>query len=235
MHIGIIVQVRMSSQRLPGKALYPVAGKPMLQYLLERLERCEGIATVVVATSTDESDTPIAEFCHRHSVVCYRGPLLDVAGRFKEVLEKYSFDSIVRVNGDSPLLDHRLIERGLQIFYQGNFDLVTNVLSRTFPKGQSIEIIRGSTFRIVYPLLQSDEELEHVTKYFYQHQDNFSIGNFISPQNFSAIQLSIDTQEDMANFASMVAIMNRPHWEYTWEDVLSLYAQVTNPAQKVMA
>lgn len=232
MNVGLIVQARMSSQRLPGKVLYPVAGKPMLQYLLERLGRCQGVDNIVVATSVDQSDTPIAEFCQQHGLACHRGSLLNVAGRFKEVLETFQFDSFVRVNGDSPLLDYRLIEFALDIFCQNDFDLVTNVLPRTFPKGQSVEVVRGTTFKSAYALMQADEELEHVTQYFYKNRANFKIFNFTSPQPYADVQLSVDSPQDMETFAAMVAAMNRPHWEYSLEDILQLYWHVTQPVRK---
>ena len=54
--IGAIVQARMSASRLPGKVLHPIAGKPMLLYLLERLQRCDALDAIVVATSTQDSE-----------------------------------------------------------------------------------------------------------------------------------------------------------------------------------
>lgn len=230
MSIGIIVQARMGSQRLPGKVLYPIAGKPMLQYLLERLEHCRGIDKVVIATSTDQSDNPIFEFCQQYGADCYRGSLLNVAGRFKEVLDVYQLDSFVRISGDSPLLDQKLIELGLEIFCRNDFDLVTNVRPRSYPKGQSVEIVSGSAFNAAYPLMQTDEELEHVTKYFYLHQADFSIFNFAAPQAYGDIQLSVDNRQDMEIFAAMVRMMSRPHWAYGLEDVLGLYRQVAQSA-----
>ncbi len=159
MSTGIIVQARMGSQRLPGKVLYSVAGKPMLQYLLERLEHCRGVDKVVVATSSDQSDDPVFKFCRQYGATCYRGSLLNVAARFKELLDIYQFDTFVRISGDSPFLDPKLIELGLEIFCRDNFDLVTNVMPRSYPKGQSVEIVRGAALKAAYPLMQTEAEL----------------------------------------------------------------------------
>lgn len=233
MSTGIIVQSRMGSQRLPGKVLYPVAGKPMLQYLLERLENCRGVDKVVVATSSDQSDDPIFEFCRQYGAACYRGSLLNVAGRFKELLDIYQFDTFVRISGDSPFLDPKLIELGLEIFCRDNFDLVTNVMPRSYPKGQSVEVVSGATFKAVYPLMQTEEEFEHVTKYFYSHRADFYIFNFVAPQAYGDIQLSVDNRQDMELFAAIVGMMNRPHWEYDLEDVLELYRQVVQFAVSI--
>jgi len=221
--MGAIVQARMSSQRFPKKVLFEVAGKPMLQYLLERLNHCNYLDPIVVATSVDDSDSPIAKHCELHGVACHRGSLTNVAGRFKEVLDIYEFDSFVRINGDSPLLDQRLIEKGVNVFIAGDFDIVTNAQERTYPKGQTVEILRADTFRYGYELMQAEDEFEHVTPYFYKHLDDFKIHNFALSQNLNGIQLSVDTEQDMDTFAAIVSRMKRVHWEYTLDDILGIY------------
>lgn len=226
MKTGVILQVRMSSQRFPGKVLHKVYGKPILQYLLERLERCRGLDTIVVATSTDKTDLPIVGFCKGYGVTCYRGPLLNVAKRFKEVLDRYKFDVFVRVNGDSPLLDHHLIEKGVYIFLNGDYELVTNVSRRTYPIGQSVEIMRADTFCTAYELMQGDDELEHVTRFFYKNMDKYKIFNFESGNDYSGIKLSIDTREDLNTFKGIVSKMKKPQWEYKLEDILYTHREL---------
>jgi len=90
--IGAIIQARMSSRRLPGKVLANVHGQPMLQYLLERVERCVELDQIVVATSTDSSDDPIESFCEERDVDCFRGPLDNVAERFREAAKRLISD-----------------------------------------------------------------------------------------------------------------------------------------------
>jgi len=212
----------MSSQRFPGKVLHKISGKPMLQYLLERLRLCRSTNDIIVATSTEESDDAIEIFCKRYGVKCYRGSLSDVAGRFKAVLDSYPCDAFVRVNGDSPLLDQRLIDKGIDIFLNEHFDMVTNALVRTHPKGQSVEILRSDIFCDAYGKMRESEDLEHVTKYFYKNQNNFKIFNFESGKNLGGIQLSVDTPDDMAGLEKIVNKMDRPHWEYTFENILDI-------------
>ena len=229
--IGAIVQARMSSQRFPNKVLYKVDGKPMLEYLLERLDHCNCLDAIVVATSVEDSDTPIAKYCLERGILCHRGSLTNVAGRFKEVLDEYPFDAFVRVNGDSPLLDQRLITKGVGIYLDGDFDLITNVLLPTYPKGQSVEVLRTATYQKAYQCMQEAEELEHVTNYFYKHAENFRIHNFALAENLNKMQLSVDDWQDMANFATIVSKMNGPHLEYTMEDILQIYRGLTNNHQ----
>ena len=222
MNIGAIIQARMSSKRFPGKVMYEVCGKPLLGFLLKRLSKCKRLDAVVVATSTEKSDSVIYDYCQRNRVPCHRGSLDDVAGRFREVIDLFGFDGFVRLCGDSPLLDHRLVDEAVDIFSSGQFDLVTNVLKRTYPKGQSVEVINSNVFRTVYPLMKFETELEHVTTYFYEHSSCFAIFNFESGKSLGNIQLSVDTPADMQTFESMIAGLERPHWEYGYDDLVDL-------------
>lgn len=224
--IGAIIQARMSSRRFPGKMLHAVEGKPLLQYLTERLEHCREIHDFYVATSEDRTDDPLEEFCRDHAVPVYRGSLADVASRFRALSLRNGWDAFVRVNGDSPLLDQDLIQAGLLQFRQGNFDLVTNVFPRTFPPGQSVEIIRTDAFTRAYAQMTLAEDREHVTRFFYQHPQAFTLRNFSSPVDFSGIHLSVDTPDDMAVFAAIIRIMQRPHWDYHLGEIIDLYRAV---------
>ncbi|MHA1936598.1 MAG: cytidylyltransferase domain-containing protein [Candidatus Thorarchaeota archaeon] len=226
MKIGAIVQARMNSERFPGKVLHRVQGKPLLQYLLEGLSQCGSLEKVVVATSVEHSDGPVVQFCRNFGVDYYRGPLEDVAKRFLEAAEANGLDVFVRINGDSPLLDYRLVDQAVEIFRSGNYDLVTNVLQRTYPRGQSVEVVRVETLKNVYPFLQSDAEREHVTPYIYAHKDQFSVSSFESGGDYGSIHLAVDTPEEMHRFESMVASMERHHWEYTYEELISSFKQL---------
>ncbi len=222
MIVNAIVQARMSSQRFPGKVLHNVAGKPMLKYLLERLKQCDSLDDIIVATSCEESDNPVEIFCKECNVQYFRGPLYDVAGRFKKVLELYPSDAFVRVNGDSPLLDHRLIDKCAGIFAGLDFDMVTNALVRSFPPGQSVEIVRSDLFMDVYGKMHEEEDMEHVTRYFYKNRHDFKIYNFESGIDCRGVSMVVDTPDDMNKFTRIIEKMDIPHWNYTFENILDL-------------
>lgn len=226
-----IVQARMSSRRLPGKSIYPIAGRPMLSYLIERLRRCQKLASIVVATSTTADDDAIARFCADFGVECHRGPLDDVLGRFLEVIRTRALASVVRVNGDSPLLDPVLVDRAVNLFGAGEFDLVTNVAPRSFPRGQSVEVVSAEALRRIAGEEITLDEREHVTLRFYRHPERCVMQNFVAAHDMSAIQLSVDTPEDLATIARIIKKMDRPHWQYGLEDLLELRRTVIAPAE----
>jgi len=222
MKIGLIVQARMSSQRLPSKVLTDVNGKPLMQYLLERLKYCASIDQIIVATSENRSDDPIEVFCNEYGVLCLRGPLLNVAKRFYMVLEKYNFDAFVRICADSPILDQKLIDQAVRM-YNGEYDLVTNISPRSYPLGQSVEVVRTSTFRKVYKKMSTPDHFEHVTKYYYEKPDEFRIKNFSNNKNLSSYRLVVDTLEDLKRIEKIIVSMTKPHIEYSLDDSIKLY------------
>lgn len=228
MKIVAIIQARMGSQRFPRKVLHTVLGKPILQYLLERVHQCGHLDATIVATSTEPDDNLISDFCHTHNVACYRGPLNNVAGRFRHLLDLYQFEGVVRLCADSPLLDQSLIDQAVEIFLKGNFDIVTNVFPRSYPRGQSVEVLRTKTFCQTYQRMQDAFDLEHVTNFFYRNRHEFKIFNFSSATDYSNIRLCIDTRQDMNSIKAIASKMDKPHWLYGYQEIIRLYKEI-NP------
>ncbi len=201
----------------------------MLEYLIERLQRCGGLDIIIVATSDEESDNPIYDFCMLKKIECFRGDLHNVASRFFEIIKGYNLNNFIRICGDSPLLDQRLVENGINIFKDNSFDIVTNIQKRTYPKGQSFEIINARTFMDTYPLISDTDDLEHVSSFFYKNSSRFKIFNIESRTRHGEKQLSVDTKEDMNTITHIIKRFKKPHWEYSLEDILQLYQANKEP------
>src|SRR5262249_50450486 len=105
-----VIQARMGSSRLPGKVLMPVARKPLLWHILHRLGQCRTVDRVVVATSTDPRDDALQQFCAQQGVTCIRGPLQNVLERYRLAAIATGAQTLLRVTGDSPLIDPGLID-----------------------------------------------------------------------------------------------------------------------------
>ena len=225
LRVGAIIQARMSSQRLPGKSLRSIAGRPVLQYVVERLQHCDRIEAMVVATSTDVADDPIHAFCRFHGIDCIRGELNDVAGRFCRALSVHPMDAFVRVCGDRPLLDQALVARGIDLFRAGDVDVVTNACPPTFPPGETVEVVRTDTFRSAYPYMEAGSDREHVMPLFYRHPKRFHVENFCADRDYSGVRLVLDTESDARVVEGIVRRMTREHWTYPIDEVVSLYHQ----------
>jgi spore coat polysaccharide biosynthesis protein SpsF (cytidylyltransferase family) len=149
--------------------------------------------------------------------------LHDVVERIAQALEDHALDCFFRVCGDSPLLDHRLLAQALNVYGKDGYDLVTNVLPRTYPAGESIELLRSDSFNKMRAEELDREDREHVTRYFYRFADRFRIGRFAAPEPWPGARLVLDTMEDLAVIEKIVAGMDKPHWEYSVEDLMRVY------------
>lgn len=226
--IGIVAQARMSSVRLPGKVLRDLGGgRTTLEYVVDRITRAERANMAAIATSDDPGDDPIAELCERIGVPCHRGPLADVAARYIGAAERFGLDAFVRVTADSPLIDQALIDRGIALFQEGGADLVTNVAPSTFASGHSLEVLDASVYREAYRDMSEPDHFEHVTDFYYRNAERFRIRNFEHEPDEGHIDVSVDTEDDVRLVSAIIARMDRPHWEYDYDEVMALYREVT--------
>jgi len=214
-----IIQARMTSQRLPGKVLQPMAGKPMLQWVFDRVSQSVNLKKVMIATSDANSDAPICEYCRRHNIPYYRGPLEDVAGRFLECARREAADAFVRISGDSPLIDPSLVDQAVDLQTSTSCDLATNVQVRSYPKGQSVEVIQTEALQRAHQKMRDAEHQEHVTGYFYAYPEHFRIENFSCADSMCDIQLSVDTPED---FQSAETILKLTGMSVDWQRAAAL-------------
>jgi spore coat polysaccharide biosynthesis protein SpsF len=189
----------------------------MIAHLLESLAACRTLDAVVVATSADPSDDPLAEFCARTGVRCHRGPLDDVAARLLAVAKAEGATALVRLSGDSPLLDPGLVDQAVTLFRSGAADLVSNTSPRSFPKGQSIEVVATSALERAVAGMTTSHEREHVTPHIYAHPDAFSICSFAAGTPRPEVQLSVDTAEDFARCDAIITRLGQPPWAAGWE------------------
>ena len=134
----VIIQARMSSRRLPGKVLMKIQGKTLIERVVEGVSRSKYVTKIIVATSKHKTDLPLRKLCLKKKINYYAGSLHNVASRFYEISKNLNVKSFVRICADSPFIDPNLIDKCLIKFNSKNYDIVTNLLPRTFessPKG----------------------------------------------------------------------------------------------------
>tara|TARA_Y100000589_G_scaffold42800_1_gene35852 strand:- start:473 stop:1135 length:663 start_codon:yes stop_codon:yes gene_type:complete len=195
----------MNSKRLPGKVLLKLDKKVLLEWTIERLRKNSYKIPVAVISSDKQSDKPIEEFCYRNKVLFYKGSLENVIKRFQMACQFFQEDFFIRVSGDSPLIDPKLIDKAYEIHCKQNFDLITNIMRRSFPKGQSVELISKNAINHLQKFNLSNEEKEHVTLGFYKNKDKFNIYNFESgSKKYALQQQSIDTLSDYLKIKNLI-------------------------------
>lgn len=189
------VQARYSSKRLRGKVLKKFGNLTLIEILIERLKKCKKIDKIVILTSNSKDDKKIVKLCIRKNFSYFCGPLKNVFLRFKKATIKFNPKRIIRISADSPLIDWRLVDKMISLSKKHKtYDIISNVKTRTFPKGQSIEILKPKIFMKSSKKL-TDSQKEHVTKFFYDSK-KYKIYNHRLKKRFDMYNLSIDKLED---------------------------------------
>ena len=140
----VIIQARSSSKRFPRKILFKIKKKLLIDHVISRVNLSKKIKKIIVSTSSHKSDNELVSHLKKNRISYYRGSLKNVALRLYYTAKKYRSNFFIRISGDSPLINFKIIDKAFEIFIKSNkkLDLVTNIYPRTFPKGQSVEIIR---------------------------------------------------------------------------------------------
>jgi len=137
-----VLQARMSSRRLPGKAVAPLAGEPMIWRQIERLRRSRRLSRVMVATSTENTDDALTGYLVSRGQSVFRGDAIDLLGRFARCAESLgSATHIVRAKGDCPFVDPMMIDEAIRVAQSSGADYVSNCKPSLYPAGMEVEVI----------------------------------------------------------------------------------------------
>ena len=215
-----VLQARISSSRLPRKVLSPINGEPMIRWQIERIKRAALINHLVVATSKDSSDDPLASYIESIGVEVIRGDLEDVYSRFVNALETRRSDAFIRLTADCPLVMPTLIDEMIEEFFHLNVDYLSNTLPPTFPDGLDIEIVSTEAFGRLAALELTAFEREHVTPGICQRPDLFRLANFEHDPDLSAGRWTVDYQEDLDFVSQIFGEFTGREASFEMEDVI---------------
>jgi len=192
-----IIQARSNSKRFKNKVLHLIYGIPIIQHVVNRIKRSKKTTKLIVSSSLKKSDNNLISYLKKNRIKFFRGDLENVAMRLYETAKTNKAKSFVRISGDSPLIDPKLVDRAIKISQkEKKYDIITNVFPRTFPQGQSVEVIKTSIIK-KYSKNFSKLDKEHVTKYFYDNSNKFLIKNFTFNGKNKIMKLSVDTKKDL--------------------------------------
>jgi spore coat polysaccharide biosynthesis protein SpsF len=222
--VAAIIQARMGSTRLPGKVLKKVLGKTLLDYQIERVKRAKTIDEIIIATTTKESDDPIAQICQKLSIPYYRGSEEDVLSRYYEAATKFNVDVVVRLTSDCPIIDPNIIDNVVEHYLENKdrYDYVSNTLTRTYPRGLDTEVMSYEVLKRVHEEAKELVYREHVTAYIYHHPDQFRLCNVSNEKNESKHRWTVDTEEDFELIEKIISKLYPENTYFNMDDVLKL-------------
>ena len=196
-----IVQARMGSSRLPGKVLKDIGGVPMLTRVIVRARRAQTLGRVILATTQDKSDDPVADYCREQGFPVYRGDPLDVLDRYYQAACLFGAQTIVRLTGDCPLIDPGEIDRTVRAFQDQKVDFAANRLpppwQRTTPIGMDTEVVTFEALERAWREARQKHHREHVMPYFYEEPGRFKMLLVDHDPNLGRLRLTVDTPEDL--------------------------------------
>jgi spore coat polysaccharide biosynthesis protein SpsF len=190
----VVLQVRISSTRLPGKLLLPLKGMSIFEHILLRLKEVRGSDGIIVATTAD-TEPLIRKTAGAHGAEVLVGSEDDVLSRYVQAVNIYGLRSVIRATGDNPLVDIEYAQKALSLHKKEHPDLTT---FPALPYGTGIEVIRGTTLLRVGARAKDPFEREHITQYIYRHEDSFFVlrADPDPPLARPDVRLTVDTEED---------------------------------------
>lgn len=217
-----IIQARMGSKRLPGKSLASLHGQPMIWRQLERLRSMRSPTKIVVATSCEASDDALAAWLVSRGQAVFRGAPTDLLDRFARcVTSAGSVSHVVRIKGDAPFVDPRLVDEGVRLALSSKADYVSNRDPRSHPAGMEVEVISAAA--LLAKAAEPREALARVSPTAAIRADRrFSQARFGYSQDVSRLDWRVKTAADLAFARSVYAALHPTDPGFGMEDVLDL-------------
>jgi spore coat polysaccharide biosynthesis protein SpsF len=175
----VVVQARTGSTRLPGKVKLPLAGKALLERMVERVRAAATPFEIVVATTVEPADDPIVDLAAAAGVRCFRGHPTDLLDRHYHAARVVpGVDTVVKIPSDCPLIDPAVIDRVLGAhFATGTNDFTSNLHPATYPDGNDVEVMTFAALETAFREATRLLEREHTTPFLWERPERFRIGN----------------------------------------------------------
>jgi len=221
------IEARMTSSRLPGKVLMEAVNKPMLELMVERLQRVPSLDAIAIATTRNAADQPIIDLARHLGVGVHRGSEEDVLARVFDTARAHNADVIVELTGDCPLIDPEIVEQTIQHHLQAGVDYTSNILTRAYPIGMDTQVFATSILADVARRTDDPTDHEHVSLYIYRHPELYSLSNVIAPAALTRpeLRLTLDTAEDLTLIRAVFAGLYPQNPEFTLADIFNFLAK----------
>jgi len=200
----------------------------MLVFMLDRLrplQHCE----LVVATTEDPRDDPVARVACDAGVAVTRGSEHDVLGRFAKALAEHPAEIVVRLTGDCPLVDPEVVRQAVDRLAESGADYCSNTLVRTFPDGLDVEVLRSGVLRAAAIQARGAAEREHVTPFVYRRPRQFRLLTLRNSEPLGDERWTVDTADDLTFVRSVVDQLGGRR-DFSWWEVLEAVGRRARPA-----
>ena len=207
MKLGIIIQARSNSKRLPNKVLTKLGEKSILEHVIGRVKKVYFKKKIIVATTKNKKDEKIVHLAKKNKCFFFKGSEKNVLNRYFECSKKFKLSKIIRICSDSPFIDPKIIEKAYDIFKERKYDYVSNIVKPSYPAGMSVEIFNFESLKKANSSKTDRIEREHVTPFIYRNNKLFKIKNFETRKNYKKYRFSIDYEKDLIAMKNLYEIL----------------------------
>ena len=234
----IIIQVRLSSTRLPKKVLKKIyRNQSMLEFLLNRLTKKFKKKNILIALAKNKMNLPIIRILKKYKIEYYEGSENNVLSRYYKCAEKFKVDNIVRITSDCPLIDTDLIFKMIKYFKEHKYEYLANTLpekNKTFPDGSDVEIFKTSSLKKMMSLKLTQSDKEHVTNKLWS-SEIFKSKIYKTKVNFSKYRYSVDYRSDIVNIKKIINLLIKNKLKFTTLNIVNTinkYCDIKNTMNK---
>lgn len=220
MKIIAVIQARMGSTRLPNKVMKQVNGVPLIELLIKRLSGAKLVNQIMLATSTDDKNIPLVNHVRSLGYDVFQGSENDVLSRYYHAVKDIKPDAIVRITGDCPLVDPKIVDQIIETFLEKKVDYASNTIKPTYPDGIDVSMASFQALERAYNEATSDFDREHIMPYI-RNPEKFKLANVEYEEDYSKERWTVDEPED---FEVIQNVFNHfhPRIDFSWLEVLQL-------------
>lgn len=190
----VVIQSRLNSSRLPGKAMLTMGGMPLIELVARRASRTGH--EVVVATSVEDYDGQISTHLESVGITVVRGSLDDVLGRFVVACEGLADDDfVVRLTGDNPLSDADLVDELIEATLASGH-VYGRVDMERVPEGLGAEVFTAAAVRDAAAQATDAYDREHVTPWLRRTLGEHLFAPEGPPMDIHAYRATVDSLSD---------------------------------------
>ncbi len=229
--IGII-QARMGSSRVSGKAMVDLAGKPLIGHMIDRMRRVKGITELILATTGDPRNAPLIDYCNSHGLKAFAHPEEnDLAGRISGAIRDVDGDIVLKTGGDCPLIDPLVLQKMVDVAVaEEDADFVSNRVEWSYPLGLSADVISRKAIEWCDKNLTEPEDRELFAIYVRDHTERFKVLPIINDTDLSHHVWTVDEPKDLAFMQRIFDALYVKDQVFTMDDVLAFLDSEPQPS-----
>lgn len=235
-----VIQARMTSTRLPGKVMLPLAGRPLLERVAERVARTAGLDSVCIAIPAGQTHRPLADIAQAAGWVVVEGPEDDVLRRYRLAADATGADYVMRVTSDCPFIDPGVCAGVLAMTVSQAAPYGRTAIDTGYPLGLDLEVVSATALREADAEASDPFEREHVTPFVWRRPERYGCLMLDRRPDRRVWRLTVDQQEDYALAEAIYAAAwpNNSHFDFAWlerflltrPDLVAINAHIGKPA-----